>query len=49
MEDKISSLPVVDAQRVTETRHALATGSHEIDPASTADNLLTVELALAQK
>ena len=49
VEDMISSLPIVDTQRVAETRHALATGSHEINPVSTADHLLTVELAFAQK
>lgn len=49
LEDRINSLPVVDTQRVTETRHALATGSHEIDSISTADNLLTSEMALARQ
>ncbi len=49
LEDRIKSLPVVDAQRVAETRHALATGSHVIDPVSTAENLLTSELALAKQ
>ncbi len=49
LEEQISSLPVVDANRVAETRHALATGTHRIDPESTADRLLAVERAFAQK
>ena len=43
LEDQISSLPVVDTKRVEETQLALSTGSHEIDPDTTAEGVLTVE------
>ena len=49
LEDQISSLPIVDTNRVAETRHALATGAHQVDPNSTADGLLATERAFAQK
>ena len=49
LEDQISSLPIADANRVAETRHALATGTHQVDPDSTADGLLATERAFAQK
>jgi len=49
LEDQINSLPVTDANRVAETRHALATGTHQVDPDSTADGLLATERAFAQK
>jgi len=48
LEDKINSLPVVDINRVAETRHALATGAHQVNPDSTADSLLATERAFAQ-
>jgi len=47
LEEKISSLPVVNSQRVATTQHALATGSHVINPGSTAENLLNSERAFA--
>jgi len=47
--DKISSLPIADTDRVAETRHALASGAHQIDPDSTASGLLATERAFAQK
>lgn len=49
LEEQIGSLPIVDINRVAETRHALATGAHQINPESTADNLLATERAFAQK
>ncbi len=49
LEEQIGSLPIVDMNRVAETRHALATGAHQINPESTADNLLATERAFAQK
>jgi negative regulator of flagellin synthesis FlgM len=48
LEDQISSLPVVDAQRVEATQHALATGSHEVNPETTAEGMLEVERSFAQ-
>ncbi len=49
LEEQISSLPIADSNRVAETRHALATGTHQIDPNGTADGLLATERAFAQK
>ena len=49
LEERIASLPVVDGQRVEATRLALATGSHQIDPDTTADNVLAVERGFAQQ
>ncbi len=49
LEEQINSLPIVDIDRVTETRHALASGAHQINPDSTADSLLAIERAFAQK
>lgn len=49
LEEQINSLPIVDISRVAETRHALATGSHQVNAENTADGLLTAERAFAQK
>ncbi len=49
LEEQISSLPIVDSNRISETRDAIATGTHQIDPRSTADGLLATERAFAQK
>jgi len=49
LEEQISNLPITDSNRIAETRHALATGTHQIDPRSTADGLLATERAFAQK
>ena len=48
LEDQVSSLPVVDTQRVEATQHALATGSHEVNPETTAEGMLEVERSFAQ-
>ena len=49
LEDRINSLSVVDTNRVTETRHALATGTHQVNHDNTADGLLASEYAFAQQ
>ena len=49
LEDQISSLPVVDTQRVEATQHALATGSHEVNPETPAEGMLEVERSFAQE
>lgn len=49
LESQISSLPVVDAERVEAVQRAVATGNHVIDPPTIAENLLTQEVSLAQK
>lgn len=49
LEDQVSSLPVVDTQRVEATQHALATGSHEVNPETTAEGMLEVERSFAQE
>jgi len=47
LESRIASLPVADAQRVTDVQRALATGSFQFEPARAADNLLTQEREFA--
>ena len=49
LEDQISSLPVVDTQRVEATQLALATGTHEVNPETTAEGMLEVERSFAQE
>lgn len=46
LERSVSSLPVVDTQRVESIRKAIADGSFEVDPARTADKLVQFEEAL---
>ncbi len=43
----INALPVVDTQRVESIRQAIANGSYEIDPQSTAEKMLGFEAAMA--
>lgn len=46
LEARIAELPVVDTQRVQDVQHALATGTHQIEPARVADKLLSFETGL---
>lgn len=46
LENRISQMSVVDAQRVEEVQRKLATGSFRIDPDSAASKLLMMELSL---
>ncbi|QYZ65549.1 MAG: flagellar biosynthesis anti-sigma factor FlgM [Gammaproteobacteria bacterium (ex Lamellibrachia satsuma)] len=46
LEQKISQMPVVDAQQVESVQRAMATGSFNIDPEKSAENLLFMERAL---
>jgi negative regulator of flagellin synthesis FlgM len=47
LEAKVSSLPVVDAQRVQDVQRTLATGSFQVEPAKVADKMLRFESGLA--
>jgi len=49
LEAQIANLPAVDAQRVSEVQHAIATNTLEVHPARVADKLLTFEAGLAPK
>lgn len=49
LEAQITSLPVVDTQRVNEVQHALATQTLEFNPTRVADKLLTFEAGLDNK
>lgn len=49
LEQQISSLPVVNTQRVEQVQHALASGSFQIDPAQVADKLLSFEAGLSDQ
>jgi len=46
LQQELSALPVVDAQRVQEVQRSLATGSLQIDPVSVADKMLKLEAGL---
>ena len=43
LESRISELPVVDIQRVSDVQRALATGTLELSEADAAHNLLEIE------
>jgi len=49
LEAQISTLPVVDSQRVEDVQHSLATGSFEVEPAQVADKLLNFEAGLSNQ
>lgn len=49
LEKEIAALPVVDSGRVEGVQRALATGTFQINPAQTADKLLTLELLIGGK
>jgi negative regulator of flagellin synthesis FlgM len=46
LENRITKMPVVDAQLIQEVQHKLATGSFRVDPESAASKLLTMESSL---
>ncbi len=48
LEEHIASLPVEDAQRIAETKQALASGNYEVDAPSAANGLLEVERGFAK-
>jgi negative regulator of flagellin synthesis FlgM len=48
LEAKVSSLPVVDTQRVQDVQRTLATGSFQIEPARVADKMLRFEAGLGE-
>ena len=43
LQEKIATLPEVDASRVTELRQAIEQGQYRADPAAIADRLLQLE------
>ncbi len=46
LENTISALPVVDAQRVEDIRSAIANGEYQIDAESIADKMLSFDRSL---
>ena len=46
LEKDLSTLPVVDEQRVESLRKAIASGDYKIDPARTAEKFVQFEYAL---
>jgi negative regulator of flagellin synthesis FlgM len=48
LEARISDLPVVDVQRVSDVQRALATGTLELNEADAAANLLEIEKSFSQ-
>lgn len=49
LQGQVSSLPVVDNQRVQEIKQAIAQGSYAIDPARVAEKMVSLEVALSDK
>jgi negative regulator of flagellin synthesis FlgM len=49
LEKEVAALPVVDSARVEAVQRQLATSSYQIDPARTAEKMLSIERALAGK
>lgn len=43
LENTLSSLPAVDAQRVEALKKAVASGEYEVDPARVAEKLIALE------
>ncbi|MEJ2529111.1 MAG: flagellar biosynthesis anti-sigma factor FlgM [Gammaproteobacteria bacterium] len=48
LEDRISDLPVVDVQRVSDVQRSLATGTLELSEADAAANLIEIEKSFSQ-
>ena len=48
VESRVAAQPVVDSQRVSAMREALADGSFNIDPARIAERMMGMEQALAR-
>lgn len=48
LEARISELPIVDVQRVSDVQRALATGTLELSEADAAANLLEIEKSFSQ-
>jgi negative regulator of flagellin synthesis FlgM len=46
LEQRIADQPVVDAQKVTAVKEALASGSFEVDPSRIAGKMMSLEKAL---
>ena len=46
LESQIASQPVVDSQRVSETRAAIENGTYTVRPEQIADKMISLELAL---
>lgn len=47
LERSLDKLPVVDSERVSELRQAIADGSYEVNSARVADKLLNLERSLS--
>ncbi len=47
LENEVSQLPVVDAQRVAEVQRSLSIGTYQINPSDVADKMLSIEKAMS--
>jgi len=48
LEKQLSSLPVVDVQRVDSVKREISNGTFEIDPPRIADKMIQIESAISQ-
>ena len=49
LEQQLSSLPVVDIQRVDAVKREISNGTFEIDPPTIADKMIQIESAINQR
>ena len=49
LEQQLSSLPVVDIQRVDAVKREISNGTFEIDPPKIADKMIQIESAINQR
>ncbi len=47
LENEVSQMPVVDAQRVAEVQRSLSIGTYQINPSEVAAKMLSIEKALS--
>ena len=49
LEQQISSLPIVDVQRVNSIKQEISSGSYVIDPPKVADKMIQIESAINER
>ncbi len=49
LEEQVSTLPVVDTDKVSAVRHELATGAFQVNPQRVADKMIEIEGMISQK
>ena len=47
LENEVSQMPVVDAQRVAEVQRSLSIGTYQVNPSDVAEKMLSMEKAMS--